>query len=96
MTKKKWKEFWEIFYKDDTHECEIRGPSIDDTDFNNKVWEIKQTGCYAHCETPKCDGRSREDMINAVKEQLGYKHVDGLLWGTYLKCKNTDIGKDKV
>ncbi len=94
--KKRQKEFWEIFYKDDTRECEIKGPSLNDTDFTNKIWEMQQAGCTVHCQTLQCDGRSLENIINDVMKQSGYKHVEGLSYDTYLNRKKPESGKDRV
>lgn len=88
---KKQKIFWEVFYKRDTREFEIRGPSTDDTDFTNKVWEMQQAGYSINCSTPPYE-YPRENMIRDM-EQQGYKHVDGLFWDTYLKCKKPESGK---
>ena len=86
--------FWEVFYKDDTCKCEIIGLSTDDTDFNNKVFEIQQAGCRIHCQTIPDDGRSRENVINDIMIQLGYEHVDGLFYDTYLKRNKLGSGKE--
>jgi hypothetical protein len=88
----KQKVFWEIFYKDDTHEFEIRGPSTDDTDFTNKVWEMLQKGYAVSCNTPPYEC-SRENIITEMK-QRGYKHVEGLFYDTYFKRKKPESGKD--
>ena len=88
----KQKVFWEIFYRNDTSEFEIRGPSTDDTDFTNKVWEMRQEGYDVNCNTPPCE-RSRENFIDEMKKR-GHKHVDGLFDDTYSTCKKHKSGED--
>jgi hypothetical protein len=96
MAKKEMNQkiFWEIFYKDDTREFEIKGSSVNDTDFTNKVWEMQQRGCTVHCSTPPCE-LSRENIINDMK-QRGFKHVEGLFYDTYFNRKKPESGKDRV
>jgi len=88
----KLKVFWEIFYRHDTKEFEIRGPSTNDTDFTNKVWEMQQEGYDVGCNTPPCE-RSREDIIDEMR-QRGHKHVEGLFDDTYSKRKKPKSGRD--
>jgi hypothetical protein len=81
------KQFWKVFYKRDTQEFEILGPSYSDEDFTHKVHDMWKVGISVNCNTIPIENRTRQEIISNMQQQ-GYKHVAGLFRATYNNFNN--------